>query len=316
DLYEQINIAAAIFTTQISEKQLQFEINIAPEVPQFLVGDESKLHQIFVNLLSNAFKYTSKGGVTFNISCIGRTKDDATKLRFEIIDTGIGIPEDKQHTLFQAFVQIPQANAKVYGGTGLGLAIVKQLVTMMGGTVALTSEYGHGSAFTFEINFPLSNKDAVMDAKQQKENGIMQTTRISLPHEKNKQALNQKILVVEDSKIYQRLEREMLESWGFKFELAENGQDACRIFSERGNEFNLILMDCQMPVMDGYQAAAEIRRLEQTQKAAKSIPIIALTAGSTNTNMDMELFSNAGMNDYIEKPLKKKQLEACLAKWL
>jgi signal transduction histidine kinase/ActR/RegA family two-component response regulator len=314
DLYEQVNIAASLFSKQVSDKNIQFEINIAPEVPQFLVGDESKLHQIFVNLLSNAFKYTSNGGVTFNISRVACANDKTARLRFEVIDTGIGIPEDKQHTLFQAFVQIPQANAKVYGGTGLGLAIVKQLVAMMDGTVALTSEYGHGSTFAFEIKFPLSDEDAVMAAKQQKEKGVMQTKRISLPCEKDKQTLSQKILVVEDSKIYQRLEREMLESWGFKFELAENGQEACRIFSERGQEFSLILMDCQMPIMDGHQAAAEIRRLELEQNAAKPIPIIALTAGSDIA--DMQLCLNGGMNDYIEKPLKKKQLEACLAKWL
>ena len=314
DLYEQVNIAAGLFVKQVSDKNLQFEINIGPEVPQFLVGDESKLHQIFINLLSNAFKYTSKGGVAFNISRVDCANDKTARLRFEVIDTGIGIPKDKQHTLFQAFVQIPQSSARVYGGTGLGLAIVKQLATMMDGTVALASEPGHGSNFTFEAEFPLSSKDAVINAKNQKEKGVMETTRISLPHKNGKSALEQKILIVEDSKIYQRLEREMLESWNFKFELAENGQEACRIFSERWHEFSLILMDCQMPVMDGYQAAAEIRKIEKTLKIAKPIPIIAVTAGSDHA--DMSMCSNAGMNDYIEKPLKKKQLEACLAKWL
>ena len=119
---------------------------------------------------------------------------------------------------------------------------------------------------------------------------------------------------MEDSKVYQRLEREMLDSWGFKFEMAGNGQEACRIFRERGNEFSLILMDCQMPVMDGYQATAEIRKFENSQNAGRHVPIIALTAGSDSP--DMKLCSNAGMNDYIAKPLKKKQLEECLARWL
>ncbi len=317
DLYEQVNIASSIFTKEISDKKLLFEINIDPRVPQCLVGDESKLRQIFINLLSNAVKYTSKGGVAFNISRIDFTAGKSARLRFEVIDTGIGIPKDKQQILFQAFVQGHQSAARIYGGTGLGLSIVKQLVSKMGGTVALTSEPGLGSTFSFEMEFPVSSEDAVRNVKTQKENGLMQTQRIALLPEKRINDLakdTKKILIVEDSKVYQRLEREMLESWGFKFEQAENGQEACRIFRERGNEFNLILMDCQMPVMDGYQAAAEIRKIEQSQNIARPVPIIALTAGSDLP--DANMCSNAGMNDYIEKPLKKKQLEECLAKWL
>ncbi|MFA6103748.1 MAG: response regulator [Victivallaceae bacterium] len=317
DLYEQVNIASSIFTKEISDKKLLFEINIDPLVPQYLVGDESKLRQIFINLLSNAVKYTSKGGVAFNISRIDFTAGKSARLRFEVIDTGIGIPKDKQQTLFHAFVQGHQSAARIYGGTGLGLSIVKQLVSKMGGTVALASEPGLGSTFSFEIEFPVSSEDAVRNVKTQKENGLMQTQRITLLPEKRINDLakdTKKILIVEDSKVYQRLEREMLESWGFKFEQAENGQEACRIFRERGNEFNLILMDCQMPVMDGYQAAAEIRKIEQSQNIARPVPIIALTAGSDLP--DANMCSNAGMNDYIEKPLKKKQLEECLAKWL
>jgi len=318
DLYEQVNIAASIFTKEISDKKLQLEFNIDPQVPQFLIGDESKLRQIFINLLSNAVKYTAKGGVSFNISCVSRSGNETVKLRFEVVDTGVGIPKDKQQTLFQAFVQGHQSAARIYGGTGLGLAIVKQLVSKMGGEIALTSEPGFGSTFAFEIEFPVSSEAAVKTVKAQKEDCVMQTQRISLMPEKETPALfkdTKKILVVEDSKVYQRLEREMLESWGFKFEMAENGQEACRIFLERGNEFSLILMDCQMPVMDGYQATEAIREFEKSQNTASPVPIIALTAGGDDKT-DMKMYANAGMNDYIEKPLKKKQLEECLAKWL
>ena len=317
DLYEQINIASSIFTKEISDKKLHFDINIEPDVPQFLIGDESRLRQILINLLSNAVKYTSKGKVTFNVSRFDGINDKTARLRFEIIDTGIGISKDRQQTLFQAFVQGHKSAARIYGGTGLGLSIVKQLATKMGGTVSLTSEPGLGSAFICEIEFPISSEEAVKNVKIQKENCVMQTKRISLLSEQKKSDLpkeTKKILIVEDSKIYQRLEREMLESWGFKFELAENGQEACRIFRERGSEFSLILMDCQMPVMDGYKATAEIRDFEKSQNIARPVPIIALTAGSDNT--DMNICSSAGMNDYIEKPLKKKQLEECLLKWL
>ncbi len=317
DLYEQVNIASSIFIKEVSDKNIQLEINIAPEVPQFLIGDESKLRQIFINLLSNAVKYTAKGGVTFNISCIDCTNGETAKLRFEVVDTGIGITEDRQQTLFQAFVQGHKSASRIYGGTGLGLAIVKQLVTRMGGTITLTSEPGLGSTFAFEIEFPVSNEEATRNAKMQKENGIMQTQRILLLPEKEKSDLTKdtkKILVVEDSKVYQRLEREMLASWGFTFEMAENGQEACRIFRERGNEFSLVLMDCQMPVMDGFQATAGIREIEKSQNTAKPVPVIALTAGNNQT--DMTLYLNAGMNDCLEKPLKKKQLEECLARWL
>lgn len=318
DLFEQVNIAASIFTKEISDKKLQFEVNIDPQVPQFLIGDESKLRQIFINLLSNAVRYTAKGGVSFNISSVSRSGDETVKLRFEVVDTGIGISKDKQLTLFQAFVQGHQSAGRIYGGTGLGLAIVKQLVSKMGGEIALTSDPGLGSTFAFEIEFPVSSEEAVRKAKAQKEDCMMQTQRISLMPEKEKPALfkdAKKILVVEDSKVYQRLEREMLESWGFKFEMAENGQEACRIFLERGHEFSLILMDCQMPVMDGYQATEAIREFEKSQNTASPVPIIALTAGGDDKT-DMKMYANAGMNDYIEKPLKKKQLEECLAKWL
>ncbi len=317
DLYEQVNIASSIFAKEVSDKKLQLDINIDSQVPQFLVGDESKLRQIFINLLSNAVKYTSKGGVVFNISCVDCTPGKPVRLRFEVIDTGVGIPKDKQHTLFQAFVQAHRSAARIYGGTGLGLSIVKQLVAMMGGTISLTSELGLGSTFTFEIEFPVSNGESVKNARVQKENYVMQTSHVSLPPEKADPDLTRdtkKILIVEDSKIYQRLEREILDSWGFKFEMAENGQEACRIFRERGNEFSLILMDCQMPVMDGYQATAEIRKFEKSQNTATPVPIIALTAGSDH--LDMHRCSSAGMNDYIAKPLKKKQFEECLAKWL
>ncbi len=316
DLYEQVNIIAGIFTKEISDKKLQFELNISPQIPQFMVGDEAKLSQIFINLLSNAVKYTFKGGVTFNISCADCTNDKTARLRFEVIDTGIGISKDEQQTLFQPFVQGRQPAVRA-GGTGLGLSIVKQLVARMGGTVALTSEPGIGSAFAFEIEFPLSSRKAVKDAKLQKENCVVQTTHGSLLPENENSALIKdikKILIVEDSEIYQRIEREMLEAWGYKFELAENGQEACQIFRERGDEFSMILMDCQMPVMDGYQAATEIRKIEKSRNAEKSIPIIALTGGSEKTDLKMCL--NVGMSDNIEKPLKKKQLEECLAKWL
>jgi signal transduction histidine kinase len=317
DLYEQVNIASSILTKEALDKKLRIETNIAPKVPQFLVGDEFRLRQIFINLLSNAVKYTFEGGVAFNISCVDCTNGKTARLRFEVIDTGIGIPEDKQQTLFQPFVQGHQSAARIYGGAGLGLSIVKQLVARMGGTISLTSKPGLGSTFIFEIEFPLSSKKAVKNVKAQKENCVMKTQRILLLSEKEKTALfkdTRRILIVDDSKIYQRLEQEMLKSWGFKFDLAENGQEACRIFRERGNEFSLILMDCQMPVMDGYQATVEIRKFEKAQNAAKPIPIIALTAGSEP--LDMNMCSKAGMNDYIEKPLKKKQLEECLVKWL
>jgi len=224
DIYEQINIASSIFTKEVLDKKIQFDIHIDPEVPQFLIGDESKLRQIFINLISNAVKYTSKGGVAFNISCIDCANGETARLRFEVIDSGIGIPKDKQQTLFQAFVQGHRSAARIYGGTGLGLAIVKQLVTKMGGTIYLTSEPGLGSTFTFEIEFPVSSEAAVIEVKKQKENGVMQTQRIlPLPEKENPDLPEdtKKILVVEDSKVYQRLEREMLDSWGFKFEMAE-----------------------------------------------------------------------------------------------
>jgi signal transduction histidine kinase len=303
DLYELVTVATSIFTKQVADKNIFLDVNIAPGTPRYLIGDESKLRQIFINLLSNAVKNTNNGGVHLKVNSSSSASGKA-KFKFDFIDTGVGIPENKQTTLFEAFVQADNEASRLHGGTGLGLAIVKQLTDKMGGSITMKSKEGEGSAFSIELELPLSpkTKDDFHHNKQ------ADTSRFA-----NK-IKNGKLLIVEDSKVNLQVVTVLLENDGFDYEIAFNGQEACDIYKDRGEEFNLILMDCQMPVMNGYEAATEIRRIEKEKDVAKPIPIIALSAG--DSLCEKEKCTSAGMNDFIEKPFNKPRLHKCLNKWL
>ena len=218
-------------------------------------------------------------------------------LRIEVCDTGIGIAAEKQEDLFQSFTQADGSTTRKYGGTGLGLAIVRQLVLMMGGKIGVESEPGQGSAFWCELEFPVAA--AGKQTQDQKE---------SLPQAEG--ALQGRILLVEDNKVNQMVASKMLAAMGLTVDLAENGEKALAALAEK--RYDLVLMDCQMPVLDGYEATRAFR--SQEPQGEKRLPIIAMTAHAMEG--DRQKCLEAGMDDYLAKPVKKELLRKVLGQWL
>jgi two-component system, sensor histidine kinase len=270
---------------------------IDPAMPKSVLGDPTRIRQIIVNLVSNALKFTRQGEVKISVEVIDKTADNVV-LKVTVSDTGIGIPQQAQSTLFNAFTQADGSTTRKYGGTGLGLAIVSQLVHMMGGTLGVESVEGEGSAFWFSASFQCSKEKPEIV-----EQGIDQ---------KQTSLSSAKVLLVEDNEINQMVAQKMLEKVGLKAVLANNGVEALKALDEQS--FDLVLMDCQMPEMDGFDATREIRRLDIRSLSDKHLPIVAMTANVMSG--DKERCLEVGMDDYIGKPVQRDKLEAMLKKWL
>ncbi len=272
-----------LFESKIQEKNLKLIREFDPAIPEVLVGDPVRLHQIILNLISNAVKFTSKGKITVIVKLI---EEDDVKviLEFAISDTGIGISESKIETIFENFQQATSGTSRLYGGTGLGLAIVKQLVEPQGGSIKVESIVKEGSTFSFRLPF-LKTK-----AEAQTELEIL---------ELDNDIKNLKVLVVEDMALNQLLMKTVLDDFGFERDIAENGKIA--IEKLENNTYDIILMDLQMPEMNGFDATEYIRN---TMKL--TIPIIALTADVTT--VDLEKCKAVGMNDYLAKPIDERLL--------
>lgn len=252
-----------------------YRIDIDQEIPDILIGDPTKLSQVFMNLINNALKFTHNGEVNVRAKLRSVT-DETASIYFEVGDTGIGIPEDKQETVFDSFSQGSIEINRKYGGTGLGLNIVKKLVEILGGKIRLKSQIGKGSTFSFELSFRVSA-------------GMPMQTNISYDEAI---FINKKILLVEDNKINQMITKKMLENKQMLVEIIDNGEDA--IESVKNNYFDLVLMDVHLPGINGTVATQEIRAFDTHTR------IIALTAISLNENREMLL--SFGMNDVITKP--------------
>ena len=272
-----------LFESKIQEKNLKLIREFDPAIPEVLVGDPVRLHQIILNLISNAVKFTSKGKITVIVKLI---EEDDVKviLEFAISDTGIGILESKIETVFENFQQATSGTSRLYGGTGLGLAIVKQLVEPQGGSIKVESIVKEGSTFSFTLPF-LKTK-----AEAQTELEIL---------ELDNEIKDLKVLVVEDMALNQLLMKTVLDDFGFERDIAENGKIA--IEKLKNNTYDIILMDLQMPEMNGFDATEYIRN---TMKL--TIPIIALTADVTT--VDLEKCKAVGMNDYLAKPIDERLL--------
>jgi CheY-like chemotaxis protein len=225
-------------------------------------------------------------------------KEDSVDLKVSVIDSGIGIPLAAQETLFNAFTQADGSTTRKYGGTGLGLAIVSQLVGLMGGTLGVDSEEGKGSVFWFSANF-------------QKANNVPEAGR-EVKSKNEAVHFNAKVLLVEDNPINQMVAQKMLQKVGLKPVLANNGAEALERISEQS--FDLVLMDCQMPEMDGFDATREIRKLDIRAINRRQLPVIAMTANVMSG--DRERCLEVGMDDYIGKPVQREQLASVLKKWL
>ncbi|NDP20131.1 MAG: response regulator [Paludibacter sp.] len=272
-----------LFEPKIQEKNLKLIIDYDKNIPDVLVGDPVRLHQIILNLVSNAVKFTTNGKISVGVHLLNEDADRVT-IRFDVSDTGIGIPESKIGSIFDNFQQASSGTTRLYGGTGLGLAIVKQLVEPQGGTISVKSNVGEGSTFSFTLDFMKTNAIVELDDE------IME-----LDSEIN----NIRVLVVEDIALNQLLMKTILDEFGFNREIASNGKIAIDKLKE--NDFDIILMDLQMPEMNGFEATDYIRNQMHSE-----IPIIALTADVTT--VDLAKCKAVGMNDYIAKPVDERLL--------
>ena len=274
-----------LFETKIQEKNLELIIEYDNSIPETLVGDPVRLHQIILNLVSNAVKFTKKGKITVNILLIEQDEETAT-IEFSVTDTGIGIPQNKLKSIFENFQQASSGTSRLYGGTGLGLAIVKQLVEPQGGSIRVESKINIGSKFIFLLKFQKAGTDAFVETEVLELNNEMKGI---------------KVLVVEDIPLNQLLMRTILDDFEFECEIADNGNIAVEKLKD--NTYDIILMDLQMPEMNGFEATEYIRK---TLKS--NIPIIALTADVTTA--DVEKCLSVGMNEYIAKPVDEKLLHS------
>ncbi|MCZ8196306.1 MAG: ATP-binding protein [Flavobacterium sp.] len=272
-----------LFETKIQEKNLNLIINYDATIPEVLVGDPVRLHQIILNLVSNAVKFTNKGTITVSVNLMAQNEESVT-IKFSISDTGIGIKLKKIEKIFENFQQATSGTSRLFGGTGLGLAIVKQLVEAQGGIIEVESTVDKGSTFSFVLNFQKTDAEAVLEPE------IL---------ELNTDVKNTKILVAEDMELNQLLMKTLLDDFGFECEIAANGKIAIEKLKEKA--FDIVLMDLQMPEMNGFEATNYIRK-----KMKLDIPIIALTADVTT--VDVEKCKEVGMNDYISKPIDERLL--------
>ncbi|MCP4162208.1 MAG: response regulator [Deltaproteobacteria bacterium] len=293
-----------IISINVFEKDLTFDNILGSDVPTLLIGDPVRLRQIVMNLCGNSVKFTSKGKIVNKVSLLSQ-KGSIVKLKFEVIDTGIGISKDRQYKLFRPFSQVDDSMTRTYEGTGLGLAITKQLVELMGGEIGIESEENKGSTFWFNLEFKKQKINKAFSPEQQSKSYIESdnTAVISEPRHYN-------ILLAEDDKINQIIAVNMIKKLSLgQVEIAQNGKKAVEMYHS-GN-FDLILMDGQMPVMSGIDATKEIRTFEK-KKNIPAIPIIALTAHAMKH--DRALFISCGMDEYITKPIKSKGLKDIIHK--
>ena len=294
DIRNTIHDITCLFRASIKQKNLNLEFIVQDDVPQFIYTDENKLKQIINNLLSNAIKFTDSGSVKLKISVVEKISFKI-KLKFEVEDTGIGIKEEDQKKLFNSFTQIDSSNTRNYDGTGLGLTISKKFVELMNGEIGIISHENEGSTFWFTINASLSEK--VFSESDNEEEFI------------NHCNLNGKrVLLVEDKYVNSQIISMMIEKMGGVFDVAKNGVEAINKYRENQN-YDIILMDIQMPEMDGITATIKLK-----EEFDDMPPIIALTAYAFDS--DVEHFLAVGMDDFISKPIKLKQLCNKFQKWI
>lgn len=319
DLSQLLNEALELFSESARRKHLRLTQHIAAAVPLYLKGDPVRLRQIILNLLSNAIKFTEIGGISVTTDVLSDSGTDVV-LRLAVIDSGIGIPLSAQTRIFDAFAQADGSTTRRYGGTGLGLSIVKQLIALMGGAISLESTPGVGSTFTFTIRLHRQDPSAALIKGFSPQLSLSSHDLIVLerspastpqsPSTRNAEVAG-RILLVEDNPVNQEVACGMLELLGYQTRVVENGRHAVAAAAE--GEMDVILMDCQMPEMDGLTATGEIRR-QAAAAGRRRIPIIALTAHAMQGDRDQCLA--VGMDDYLTKPFTERQLREVLSKWV
>ena len=310
DLRPLLDEVADTMAPQALQKGLELTTDLSSKIPTHLIGDAMRIKQVLLNLAGNALKFTDQGEILISASLVAQTRREA-HLEFSVKDTGIGIPPDKQAAIFEGFTQADESTTRKYGGTGLGITISQQLVELMGGQLCLESREHVGTTFRFTLAFdrPLDQAGTrpAPAARDLKANDVAPSQ------------IDAHILLVEDYPTNQQVACMHLSAAGYKVDIAENGQQAVASFQQ--GPYDLILMDIQMPVMDGYEATSAIRKLE-TQTASPStglpsaqrhVPIIAMTANALKG--DKEKCLAAGMDDFITKPIKRQPLLMKVYQW-
>ena len=283
-----------LFSSRAAQNALRLDCSIDANLPPALVGDPVRLRQVLLNLIGNAIKFTESGGITLSARCQPASQPELCRLELAVTDTGIGIPQDKLKLIFEAFTQADISTTRRFGGTGLGLSISNRLVGMMGGQISVSSQPGHGSTFTVSVELPVAD-NTVVAAVPSAPVGNATSRPLS-------------ILLVEDNALNQRVASQLLSRDGHRVTVANDGQEALDRLGEA--DFDLILMDMQMPVMDGLTATRRIRD-DERQSGHDRRTIIAMTANAQNSDRSDCLA--AGMDDFLTKPINAGQVRSLLA---
>ena len=301
---------AALFSPACAEKGIEIRCCFDPLLADVYCGDPHRIRQVLGNLVGNAVKFTARGAIAVRIARV-QCDESSDGLRIEVVDSGIGIPEERLDRLFNAFSQVDASTARRYGGSGLGLAICHQIATQMGGRLDVSSIVGVGTTFTWRLSLERMPAGSASDtgAHHAMSGGLYAGTPAAHPSEGVYAGC--RLLLVDDNEINRELALGMLEMYGVEVDCAENGLQALARLEQAA--YDLVLMDCHMPEMDGYAATSEWRAREARATAART-PIIALTAAAMAG--DRERCQSAGMDDYVTKPFNRAMLDATLARWL
>jgi signal transduction histidine kinase/ActR/RegA family two-component response regulator len=302
NLHEAMDESIRMLDLPASQKDIALSCHIDEAVPAWVHGDPNRLTQILLNLLNNAIKFTDQGEVRLEVLPMTAASEEEICLRFNVVDTGIGIPIEKQHLIFESFNQADTSTTRRYGGTGLGLAISSQLATMMGSKIYVESRPGSGSTFWFicALKKPAESKYAPAPQPEDSQVGLPDSAEL----------VGRKILLAEDEPINQVLATTLLNQLGVEVTPVDNGAAALAAIHDSG-PFDLVLMDLQMPEMDGFETTRRIRMLPGAQSA---MPIVALTAHARTQDRDKCLRS--GMDDYLSKPINRDELRDILVRLL
>ncbi|HNG95289.1 MAG TPA: ATP-binding protein, partial [Acidobacteriota bacterium] len=307
NLHQMIKQTTTILGKSAEDKGLILTASVEPQLNQMYVGDPVRLRQILTNLVGNAIKFTHQGNVEVSVS-FQKLLETETILKFQIKDTGIGIDSTVQPQIFQPFTQADSTTTRKFGGTGLGLTISRQLVELMGGTIGVESEVGKGSTFWFTVPLGISQTPSSVISAEPADVTKYKAGVLASP-EVLKSFAQASVLLVEDNLVNQRVAKRQLEKLGLQVDVALNGREAVAAVSTKA--YDLVLMDCHMPEMDGYEATAEIRRREGT---LRHTVIVALTANMMQG--DAEKCIQAGMDDYLGKPFQPQELGSIIDRWL
>jgi len=269
-------------------------------IPTAVQGDPVRLRQVLTNLVGNAVKFTERGSVSLHVDLIESTASEAF-LRFSIIDTGVGIPPEKVQVIFESFTQAEASTTRRFGGSGLGLAIARQLVQLMGGEIVVNSQVNVGSEFWFALRFAVVSVDMLQ----------MPLSSVKLVSLQTMQLLKARVLIVEDNIINQKVAKGILQKFGCTCDIVVNGKEAVDILAKE--KYDIVLMDCQMPVMDGYEATRIIRD-PKSDVLNHTIPIVAMTANALVG--DREKVLDVGMNDFVTKPVSMQKMREALERWI